>query len=174
MAESETGSPMDRLSARIAARTTSADTQNADKSVFQTFAKGTEGDPTPPEPRLLDRLAERIGQRDEESAPGTVEGYQIDVEGADQKLVDWFKQSALEGGLTRKQVANLSQKYQAMLVEHAETQRKAAEETSKLITTELQTAWGTEFEANSKAVQEFTKGLSDAQFTALVHRLLHQ
>lgn len=174
--ENETGSPLDRLSARIAARTTSADSkQSTDDSVFQqTFGKGNEGDPPPPEPGLLDRLAARMGQRDEDSPASSPDGYDIPVEGADPALTTFLQTAAHELKMTKRQTAMLAQKYDALVKNHNETQRKAAEENSKAITVELANLWGAEFEANSRAVNELTKGLSDSQFTALVHRLLFE
>jgi hypothetical protein len=106
--------------------------------------------------------------------PVAMDDYSVPVENADPKLVSFLKETAYAEGMTRKQVANLAVKYQNLVNKEMAEQRRAAEETFKSVTSELQGAWGADFDTNSKAVQEFTKGLSDAQFNALVHRLLHE
>ncbi|SPF42636.1 hypothetical protein SBDP1_40035 [Syntrophobacter sp. SbD1] len=105
--------------------------------------------------------------------PAHLEGYTIPIEGADPKLATFLKTTAHELNMTRKQTSLLAQKYDQMVKTQMETQRKAAELTTQAVTGELKTIWGAEFEGNSRTVQEFTTGLSDAQFTSLVQRLLH-
>jgi hypothetical protein len=177
MSDNENGSVLDRLAEKIASRSTPTATDN-EKSVFS-GAFLPKGDETPPrtdeqQPSAFERLTQRIADRDQDSPPGTVEGYRIDVTDADQTLVGWFKQAALEDGLTRKQVANLSQKYQAMLDGHTAEQRKAAEAIHTETTTELKTLWGNDVQTNLAAISAATASLSDSAYNALVSRLLHE
>jgi hypothetical protein len=107
-----------------------------------------------------------------------VDGYRIELEGANPAYVESYKKVALEAGLTRKQAEGLATKFYEQAKQNtqaeAERQRKASEETSKSITAELTKEWGADFEGNSRTVLEFTKGMTDVQFTSLLQRLLLQ
>lgn len=174
-------SAMDRLTARIAAGPREKPApQSGEKSALPGFVRAETPPADAPPASALERLSQRIADRESGNAPPTsAEGYRFDgLEGVEPIHVDAFKSIAKEAGLSQRQATTVLSKYREHVENHTKGQtertRQATEANHKAIAGELELEWGTEYASNSKAVLEFTKGLSDTQFHSLVQRLLLQ
>jgi hypothetical protein len=143
------------------------------ESAFGKALIGQDSKPGDPPPAQQADGVKFVEVENPDLVPVTLDGYTIPVEGADPKLTAFLTSTAHELNMTRKQTSLLAQKYDQMVKAHMTEQAKATEENSKAVTAELTTLWGNDFDGNSRLVQESTKTLSDAQFTALVQKLLH-
>jgi hypothetical protein len=175
-------SAMERFVERVAGRgagTPPPDNGSGEKETVFTALPGLRDNTNGAErePGALERWEQRHMDRAEGNAPPThPAGYGLALEGVDPQHINAFQEIALETGLTKKQAADVATKYREYAAKNAETETatrsKAVEESHRAITAKLKTAWGDEFEGNSRAVHQLTQGLSDVQFHSLVQRLL--
>jgi hypothetical protein len=200
MAENEISSPLERLTQRIGARSSDesqeAGSPKEDKSptpepgqqqlsayerFIQRFVKPTDKPESGEQPGEQQPGQQQPGElqlieiQDGQVIPKDAKDYLIPGEDqADKDLVTWFREKALALGLSKKQTAHLVQFHSAKFLERTTAQANASKMVFDAVTGDLKTTWGPDYESNSKAINEATKGMSDAQFTGLIHKLLLQ
>ena len=143
---------------------------------FDPFAKPKSEEPPPPNseaPQAGELKLIEIPEGGDIAPPSPDQYILPGEETADKGLAQWYRDTAFKLGLTKRQTAHLMQIHSQKLAERtAEAQRQSAI-TFRGVEDTLKTAWGTSFEANNKAVREFTAKMDDKSFTSLVQQLLY-
>lgn len=92
--------------------------------------------------------------------PESHDQYELDVpDGANGEVVDWFKQTAHEVGMTQAQAERFFGSYNEMLASRNEEMAAQAEAENTQQMQELQKEWGSGYEANLSKAQEAAQRL---------------
>lgn len=101
--------------------------------------------------------------------PDTPDGYDVKIEGADEEILNEFKQFAHQKGLTKQQVEALGEFWNNLQQKSTEMLEQQIEQLRETALTELQKEWGKDFDKELEVARRAVQALADEETMELLN-----
>ena len=101
--------------------------------------------------------------------PDTPDGYEIQYEGADEEILNSFKQAAHEAGLTPQQVQKIADFWKQTEGQLVEKYEQLAQQQQMQTVQQLQKEWGSKFNAELDTAKKAVRALCDDETIQLLN-----